>query len=185
MGAIGDSIEAALQAASTRPLPASPTKRMEIIVRAENGSTKRAAARLGCSQRQVERYLKGEVRRPTPRLAAALEGEARRDWQPRVRQRAIRRAGQVGITVETRARFGFRAAAGSTDDARMRRITEQIDPWTARALLAAYQAGKTEDQLSEILAEGLAYAYFQDRGRRAAGLDVTMTDIDYLDVELG
>jgi hypothetical protein len=184
VGELQDSIENALQGAQTRPLPTSPTKRMEIVVRAENGSTRAAAARLGCSQRQVERYLKGQVRRPTPRLAAALEGEARRSWQPRVRQRAIRQAAQRGVVVETRAQFGFTAAAGSTDDPRMRRITEAIDPATTAALLAAYQAGADEAQLRGILAQGLGHAYFRDRGRRAQGLDVAITSIDYVDVEL-
>ena len=34
------------------------------------------------------------------------------------------------------------------------------------------------------LAEGLQEIYFKDRGRRAAGLGVEFTDIDYLDFEL-
>lgn len=184
MGELQDSIENALQGTQTRPLPASPAERIRVILREETGSTRAVAARLGCSQRQVERYLAGQARRPTPRLAAALERETRKSWQPRVRQRAIRRAGQTGITVETRAQFGFRAAAGSTDDPRMRRITEHIDAWTTRALLAAYQAGENEDRLREILSEGLGHAYFRDRGRRAQGLDVEINAIDYIDLDL-
>ena len=184
MGAVQDSIEAALQAAQTRPLPASPAARMRILVRAENGSTRAVAARLGCSQRQVERYLAGQARRPTPRLAAALEREARKAWQPGVRRRTIRRAAQAGITVETRARFGFTAAAGSTDDPRMRRITEQLPPDVTAQLLAAHQAGASEAQLQQILAAGLGHVYFQDRGRRAHDLEVEIADIDYLDVDL-
>lgn len=184
MGIIGDSIEAALQAAQTRPLPKSTAERARVVLKAEKGSTRAVAARLGCSQRQVERYLKGEVQRPTPRLAAALEREARRSWQPRIRQRAIQRAAQAGITIETRARFGFTAAPGSTDDPRLRRITEQLPPATTAQLLAAHTAGADEDILAALLGPGLGYAYFQDRGRRAAGLEVEIRDIDYLDVEL-
>jgi len=184
VGELQNSIEAALQGAQTRPLPVSPAARMRVLLRAENGSTKAVAARLGCSQRQVERYLAGQAHRPTPRLAAALERESRSSWQPRVRQRAIRRAAQTGIVVETRAQFGFTAAAGSTDDPRMRRLTEAIDPPTAAALFAAYTAGASEAQLRRILADGLGHAYFRDRGRRAAGLDVEINTIDYLDIEL-
>jgi hypothetical protein len=35
----------------------------------------------------------------------------------------------------------------------------------------------------DIVAEGLPEIYFQDRGRRAHGLLVDLTDIDYLDVD--
>ncbi|MCZ7430136.1 telomere-protecting terminal protein Tpg [Streptomyces sp. WMMC1477] len=184
MGEIGDSIEAALQATQTRPIPVSPQARIKALVKAEKGSTKATAARLGCSQRQVERYLAGQVKRPTPRLAGALERELRRVWQPRLRARAIKKAAAAGIVVETRARFGFTAAGGSTDDPRMRRITEQLPPNIAAQLLAAHQAGADEQQLAQILADGLGYAYFRDRGRRADGLEVELSDVDYCDLDL-
>ncbi|GAB2891387.1 telomere-protecting terminal protein Tpg [Streptomyces mayteni] len=184
MGEVQDAIENALQAIQTRPLPATPAARMRVILRAEKGSTRAVAARLGISPRTVQRYLAGQIRRPGPQLAAALEREARRSWQPRIRQRAIRRATQAGIAVETRARFGFTAAPGSTDDPRLRRVTETIEPNTAGALLAAHQAGADETELRQLLGQGLGFAYFQDRGRRAQGLDVEVTDIDYLDIGL-
>jgi transcriptional regulator with XRE-family HTH domain len=185
MADVGDAIEATLQSAQTRPLPVSPAARIRILLRAERGSTRAVAARLGISTRTVQRYLAGQIRRPTPRLAAALEREARRSWQPRVRQRAIRRAAAAGITVETRARFGFTAAAGSTDDPRLRRLTEQLPPDVAAQLLAAHTAGAGEQQLRQILGQGLGHAYFRDRGSRAQGLDVDINDIDYLDIDLG
>lgn len=184
MGEIGDSIETALQATQTRPIPKSPQARMRALVKAEKGSTRAVAARLGCSQRQVERYLAGQAKRPTPRLAAALERELRRVWQPRLRARAIRQAAAAGITVETRARFGFTAAGGSTDDPRMRRITEQLPPGTAARLLAAHQTGAGEQELARILAGGLGHAYFRDRGRRADGLEVELSDVDYCELDL-
>ncbi|WP_326600363.1 telomere-protecting terminal protein Tpg [Streptomyces sp. NBC_01803] len=112
------------------------------------------------------------------------EREVRRDGQPRVRQRAIRRAAETGITVETRARFGFTAAPGSTDAPRIRRVTEALPAETAARLLASYHAGADEGRLRDILAQGLGQAYFRDHGRRAAGLDVAIQDIDYLDIEL-
>jgi hypothetical protein len=133
----------------------------------------------------VQRYLAGQIKTPTPRLAAALEREARRSWQPRVRARAIRKAAAAGITIETRARFGFTAAPGSTDDPRLRRLTEQLEPGDTARLFAAHQAGADERQLQQLLGAGLGHAYFQDRGTRAQGLDVTVTHIDYLDLDLG
>jgi hypothetical protein len=66
----------------------------------------------------------------------------------------------------------------------MRRLTEAIDPATAAALFAAYQAGADEQQLRQILAQGLGHAYFRDRGRRAQGLDVEINAIDYIDLDL-
>jgi transcriptional regulator with XRE-family HTH domain len=184
VGEIEQAIEAALQATANRPVPKSPAAQMRALHRAERGSTKQTAARLGVSPRTVQRYLTGQIKRPTPRLAAALEAEVRKSWQPRLRQRAMKQAAASGITVETRARFGFTAAGGSTDDPRMRRITEQLPPATAAQLLAAHQSGAGEQQLRQILGDGLGHAYFRDRGRRAAGLDVEISDIDYLDVDL-
>ncbi|GAB2885397.1 telomere-protecting terminal protein Tpg [Streptomyces mayteni] len=185
MGEIQDGIESALRSTQTRPLPISPLARMRVLLRAERGSTSAVAARLGVSARTVQRYLRGQIRRPGPRLAAALEREARRSWQPRVRQRALRRAARAGVAVETRARFGFTAAPGSTDDPRLRRVTQQLPPDVAARLLAAHQAGAPEDELRRILGQGLGHAYFQDFGRRAQGLDVEITDVDYLDLDLG
>ncbi|TDC79696.1 hypothetical protein [Streptomyces hainanensis] len=69
--------------------------------------------------------------------------------------------------METRARFGFTAAPGSTDYPRLRRITETVDLGAAAALLAAHQAGADETEL---------------RGTLGQGLDVEITNIDYLDL---
>ncbi|WP_326600441.1 telomere-protecting terminal protein Tpg [Streptomyces sp. NBC_01803] len=182
---IRTAIETALQSAQTRPLPVSPAARMRVIARAERGSTRAVAQRLGVSVRTVQRYLAGQIKSPTPRLAAALEREARRSWQPGIRARAIRQAAaRAGITVETRARFGFTAAPSSTDDPRLRRLTETLPADVTARLLAAHEAGAGEQQLTQLLGAGLGHAYFRDGGRRAHGLDVTVTDIDYLDIEL-
>mgnify|MGYP001274112225 CR=1 FL=1 len=185
MGEIQDAIEEALQRTQTRPLPRSVRARVRVLLRAERGNTAAVARRLGVSRRTVQRYLAGRIRTPSPRVAEVLEREARRSWQPGLRARAIRRAAREGIAVETRARFGFTAAPGSTDDPRLRRVTELLDPEAAGRLLAAHQAGAGEAELRRILGEGLGHAYFRDHGRRAHGLDVEITDIDYLDLELG
>lgn len=78
--------------------------------------------------------------------------------------------------MEIRARFGFTAAPDSTDDPRMRRITEQLPPTITAQLLARHAAGAGEAELRDLLGSGLGHVYFQDRGRRAAGLEVTVTD---------
>jgi transcriptional regulator with XRE-family HTH domain len=184
VGKIADSLEAAEQKAFTRPIPTSPAARMRFLLKKEKGSTKAVAARLGVSQRTVQRYLAGRRGHPAPPLAAALEREVRKDWQPLVRKRAREQAATAtGIFVETRARFGFTAAPGSTDDPRLRRITEHLPPDVARRLFDARAAGALERQLEGIVAEGLQEMYFKDRGRRAQGLVVDLTDIDYVQLE--
>jgi hypothetical protein len=184
VGKLRDSLERASEAAATRPIPTSAGARMRFLVRSEKGSTRAVAARLGVTQRTVERYVKGTFRRPRPDLAERLEREVRKDWQPRVRQRARKRAAtSTGIVIETRARFGFTAAPGSTDDARMRRITQHLPSAYAARLFDAQAAGATEQQLRRIAAEGLQEIYFKDRGRRAHDLAVEFTDIDYIELD--
>ncbi|MET9700773.1 hypothetical protein ABZY31_28205 [Streptomyces sp. NPDC006529] len=91
-------------------------------------------------------------------------------------------AKRTGLVIETRARFGFTAAPGTTDDGRMRRITQHVPPEYASRLLAAQESGASEAALKRIAAEALQEAYFKDSGRRAGDLVVEFTDIDYVDV---
>ncbi len=186
MGIIGDSLDEAEASVTTRPMPKSAGARMRALVKAEHGSTRAVAARLGISRRTVERYVKGTFRTPRKELADRLAAELRKSWQPRVRQRARTRAATTaGITIETRARFGFTAAPGSTDDGRMRRITEHLPPSHAARLLAAHEAGASEQDLRRIAAEALQEVYFKDSGRRAPGLSVEFTDLDYAEISYG
>ncbi|MDX3234434.1 XRE family transcriptional regulator [Streptomyces sp. ME03-5709C] len=183
MGVLGDGLDKATEKTLTRPVPKSAQAQMRFLVKQEKG-TRAVAALLGVSRRTVERYLTGRLKRPRKDLAARLEDEVRRRWQPRVRERARRRAATTGgIVIETRARFGFTAAPGSTDDARVRLVTQALPPDYAARLFAAQSAGAGEDQLRAIAAEGLQESYFKDRGRRARGLHVDFTDIDYVEFE--
>ncbi|MGY4974905.1 telomere-protecting terminal protein Tpg [Streptomyces nigrescens] len=181
MGIIQDALSRAARAAWTRPLPKSAGARLNFLLKREKGSTKSVADRLGVSQRTVQRWLKG-TQAPTGARAEALEREAARDWQPRVTAEAQQRSARAGLTVETRARFGFTAAPGTTDDGRIRQLTETLPPDISGQMWQAWRAGD-EDELQRLTGQGLGYSYFQDRGRRAAGLDVTLTDVDY--IELG
>lgn len=182
-GEIDDALERGGRAHVTKPPPKTASAQMRLLVRAEKGSTKAVARRLGISQRQVERYLAGTARHPRPALRGALEREVAKAWQPRVRQRARRKAAaHTGITIETRARFGYSAPVGTTDDPRMRRLTVHLPPEYARRLFDAAQQGAGDARLRGIVAEGLRDVYFRDGGRRAGNLDVDLTDIDYIDV---
>ncbi|MFE5096382.1 telomere-protecting terminal protein Tpg [Streptomyces sp. NPDC056638] len=69
--------------------------------------------------------------------------------------------------VSTRARFGFTAAAGTTDDARIRDITQALSPQWADRLFTAHEQGANEQQLQQIAADGLAQMYFRANNSRA------------------
>ncbi|MFZ3475777.1 telomere-protecting terminal protein Tpg [Streptomyces sp. 4.24] len=183
MGIVGDGLDRAGQAHSTRPIPKSAGAQMRYLVKQHKGATKQVASLLGISQRTVERYVKDQIKQPKPALANRMETEVRRRWQPLVRKRARAKAArETGLVIETRARFGFTAAPGTTDDGRMRRITQHLPPEFAGRLLAAQDAGASESELQRIAAEGLQEVYFKDGGGRAGGLLVEFTDIDYVEL---
>lgn len=184
MGIIGDSLDRAAAETFTRPIPKSAGAQVRFLVKHAKGSTRTVAQRLGVSQRTVERYLTGQIKRPRPELADRLASEVRKEWQPMVRKRARKQAATAtGITIETRARFGFTAAPGTTDDGRIRRITQHLPPAYADRLFTAQDTGASEQELQNIVAEGLQEVYFKDSGRRANDLSVEFTDIDYLDAD--
>ncbi|MEU8571513.1 XRE family transcriptional regulator [Streptomyces pathocidini] len=183
MGKIGDGLEKADQQAFTRRPPKSTQARVKFLVK-QLKTTRAVAELLGVSQRSVERYVTGQRKSPPAPITERIDAEVRRRWQPVVRQRARRQAATAtGITVETRAQFGYTAAPGSTDDARTRLITQHLPPDYAARLFDAQVAGATERQLEGIVAEGLQEIYFKDRGRRAQGLTVDFTGIDYIELD--
>ncbi len=184
MGIIGDGLDRAAQQAFTRPIPKSAGAQMRYLVKQLKG-TRQAAGLLGISQRTVERYVKNQIRRPRADLAQRLADAVRARWQPQVRQRARRQAATTsGLMVDTRARFGFTAAPGTTDDARIRHLTLALPPNHAARLLDAQDAGASEQQLRDLAAEALGEVYFRDAGRRAHGLQVELTDIEHLEFDL-
>ncbi|MFC3578007.1 telomere-protecting terminal protein Tpg [Streptomyces yaanensis] len=107
---------------------------------------------------------------------------AARDWQPGVRARVREQAASTGgLLITARARFGFRAALGSTDDPRPRLIRQTVSPDYAGRILAARERGATEAELQELVAQALGLAYFGNFGERAKGVEVEFTDVDYID----
>ncbi|MEV6116221.1 XRE family transcriptional regulator [Streptomyces sp. NPDC052109] len=184
MDRVGDGLDAALQKAFTRPVPKGAGAQMRYLVKRLKG-TRPVAELLGITQRTVERYVKDQIKRPRPDLARRMEREVGKRWQPRIRARAKRAAATTGgIVIDTRARFGYTAAPGTTDDARLRHLTVALPPRYAARLFEVRDAGGSEQQLREIAAEGLQEIYFKDRGRRAEGLLVEFTDLDHLEFDL-
>ncbi|MEV1067019.1 XRE family transcriptional regulator [Streptomyces sp. NPDC050263] len=185
MSVFGDGLDAAVQKAFTRPAPKSAGAQMRYLVR-QLGGTKAVAQMLRVSQRTVERYVKDQIKKPRAGLAARLEREVRARWQPQIRAQARQKAATTGgIVIDTRARLGYTAPIGSTDQDRIRHLTVALPPRYAARLFDAQEAGVSDDRLREIAAEALKEVYFQDNGRRAGQLEeVRLTDIEHLEFDL-
>lgn len=182
MGDIEDALERADREVFTREPPKTLRGRINFLL-GKLKTTKAVAEELGVTQRSVERYRKGERKNPPQEIAARIDAAVRARWQPQVRRRRRKMAAATGgITVETRARFGYTAPVGSTDDGRMRRLTVHLPAEYANRLFKAQQQGASDQQMRGIVAEGLQEIYFKDSGRRAGHLEVAFTDIDYFDV---
>ncbi|GAB2462796.1 MULTISPECIES: telomere-protecting terminal protein Tpg [Streptomyces] len=185
MSMFGDGLDAAMQKTFTRPAPKSAPAQMRYLVKQLKG-TRAVAQMLRISQRTVERYVKDQIKKPRPELAARLEREVKKRWQPQIRAKARQKAATTGgIVIDTRARLGYTAPIGSTDQDRIRHLTVALPPRYAARLFDAQAAGVSDQQLRKIAAEGLKEVYFQDGGRRAGSLEeVRFTDIEHLDFDL-
>ncbi|MFH9371292.1 telomere-protecting terminal protein Tpg [Streptomyces anulatus] len=185
MSLIGDGLNKAVQKAFTRPPPKSAGAQMRYLVK-QLGGTKAVAQMLRVSQRTVERYVKDQIKRPRPDLASRLEREVKARWQPQIRAKAKAKAGSTGgIMIDVRARLGYTAPIGSTDQDRIRHLTLALPPVHAARLFEAQEQGASDARLQEIAAEALKEVYFQDGGRRAGSLDeVRFTDIEHLEFDL-
>lgn len=181
MGKIIDAMRARFQ---TRSTPKTPRGQFNALMRKEKGNTAKVAERLGVSRRTVQRYVKGErnIARSKPEILDRLQKEAAKDHQPRVTARAQKEAQQRGLFIETRARFGFTSDAGSTDDPRMRRLTEEVPDHLIPQVFEALRQGD-ENELQKLLGQGLAEEYFRTPGTDAERLDVEFTDIDYIELD--
>ncbi|MEU5836418.1 XRE family transcriptional regulator [Streptomyces diacarni] len=184
MGEIDDAIERADREAFTRQPPKTLKGQINYLMK-QMKTAKAVAAELGITADSVNRYRRGARKNPPKAVAAKIDAAVRRRWQPQVRKRRRKQAATTrGVTVETRARFGYTAPIGTTDDGRFRRLTVHLPPTYAQRLFDAREGGASDQQMREIIAEGFKEVYFQDSGGRAMGLsDVALNDIDYLDLD--
>ncbi|MEU2069968.1 telomere-protecting terminal protein Tpg [Streptomyces anulatus] len=185
MSLIGDGLNKAVQKAFTRPAPKSAGAQMRYLVK-QLGGTKAVSQMLRVSQRTVERYVKDQIKKPRADLAGRLDREVKARWQPQIRAKAKQKAASTGgIMIDVRARLGYTAPIGSTDQDRIRHLTLALPPVHAARLFDAQEQGATDARLQEIAAEALKEIYFQDGGRRAGSLDeVRFTDIEHLEFDL-
>ncbi|NYE44768.1 telomere-protecting terminal protein Tpg [Streptomyces fulvorobeus] len=148
------------RAAARRPAPAAPRRP------GRSGSSRRS---FRGRPLQPER---GERKKPRPDLAARLESEVKKRWQPQIRAKAKEKAATTGgIVIDVRAQLGYSGASmDSTDEDRERQLTVALPPQYAARLFDAQEQGASEDRLRELTAEALREVYFQDNGRRAGTL---------------
>ncbi|WP_105975891.1 telomere-protecting terminal protein Tpg [Streptomyces geranii] len=184
MGEIDDAIERADRESFTRQPPKTLKSQIGYLLK-QFGSAKAVAQELGVTADSVNRYRRGARKHARADVAAKIDDAERQRWQPQVRKRRQKQAATSGgITVETRARFGYTAPVGTNDDGRFRRLTVHLPPAYAQRLLEARNAAASDQQMRGIIAEGFKEVYFQDGGGRAMGLsDVEINDIDYLDLD--
>lgn len=183
-GEIDDAIERADRESFTRQPPKTLKGQIGYLLK-QLGSAKAVAQEIGVTADSVNRYRRGARKHARADVAAKITEAVQQRWQPGVRKRRQRQAVTTGgITVETRARFGYTAPIGTTDDGRFRRLTVHLPPAYAQRLFDARETGAGDQRMREIIAEGFKEIYFQDGGGRAMGLsDVAINDIDYLDVD--
>ncbi|MEU9929998.1 XRE family transcriptional regulator [Streptomyces anulatus] len=183
MGEIEDAIERADRESFTRQPPKTLKGQIRYLLK-QMGSAKAVAQELGVTADSVNRYRRGARKHARADVAAKIDDAVRSRWQPQVRKRRQKQAAASGITVETRARFGYQSSAGSTDDGRFRRLTVRLPAAYAQRLFDARDTGAGDREMRGIIAEGFKEVYFQDGGGRATGLsDVAINDIDYLDLD--
>jgi DNA-binding transcriptional regulator YdaS (Cro superfamily) len=181
---IHDAIERADRESFTREPPKTLKRQIGYLLK-QLGSAKAVAQEIGVTADSVNRYRRGARKHARADVAAKIDEAVRQRWQPQVRKRRQRQAATTGgVTVETRARFGYTAPVGTTDDGRFRRLTVHLPPEYAQRLFDARDAGASDQEMRGIIAEGFKDVYFQDGGGRAMGLsDVEINDIDYLDLD--
>lgn len=125
-GEIDEAIERADREAFTRQPPKTLKGQIGYLIR-QLGSAKAVAREIGVTADSVNRYRRGARKHARPDIAAKINDAVRQRWQPQVRKRRQKQATTTGgITVETRARFGYTAPIGTTDDGRFRRLTVHL-----------------------------------------------------------
>ncbi|MFF4531703.1 telomere-protecting terminal protein Tpg [Streptomyces sp. NPDC001407] len=187
MGLFEDRLEEAADTAFSQPIPKTLGARIRFLLKQEKDLTPAEAARavaekIGRSQRTVERYRDNKIKTAKPEVAAVIEAEVKKLWQPLVRARRLQDAITTkGIKVDVRGKFGFTSPRGTTNDPRYRRLTRRLDAAVARQLYEAKAAGASDNELAQIVADGLREDYFTDGGTRAQTLQqVELTDVDHI-----
>ncbi|GLV79385.1 MULTISPECIES: telomere-protecting terminal protein Tpg [Streptomyces] len=176
---VSEALDIADQRHWTKAPPRSHTNRLRYL-----------ATRLGTSNAADRLHLSpGDVRNVghinfTNDLRSAIDREVRRIWQFTERQQLhetlVRDNGQV--IVRFRARFGFSAARGSSNDSRLRFLAPQLLPQHTAELFEARHRDASEDELRRILGDAIGAAYFFQRlGPHQTQAAVAIAKLDFVE----
>jgi hypothetical protein len=180
---IDDAIERADREAFTREPPKTLKGRIGYLIR-QLGSARAVAQEIGVTADSVNRYRRGARKHARPDVAAKIDDAVRARWQPQVRKRRQRQAAATGgITVETRARFGYTAPIGTTDDGRFRRLTVHLPPPTHNASSTPATQAPATKRCAGSSPRDSRRSTSRTAGRATGLTDVEITDIDYLDLD--
>ncbi|MFI1376083.1 telomere-protecting terminal protein Tpg [Streptomyces longwoodensis] len=158
---VGEALDRADSRHWTRTPPRSPHARLAYVLK-HHHDTAALARHLHTTTHDLDAL---HIPRQTPQdhpLHQALEREVIRLWQPRVRRRAhnaiLAHDGQMMLSF--RAWLGFTAAAGSSDDPRLRFLTLSLTAPYRERLFTAQHNRASEADLRAILSEALGVCYF-------------------------
>ncbi|MCX5589619.1 telomere-protecting terminal protein Tpg [Streptomyces erythrochromogenes] len=182
MSVLTQSISEALDIADQRHWTRTPlrshTDRLDYLI-AQLG-TRQTAARLQLQ----DPIVSAGPSSLTDETCQAIDREVRRIWQLTERQALhgtlVRNNAQV--IVRFRARFGFSAARGSSNDSRLRFLAPQLLPQHAADLFAARHRDAGEAELRRILGDAIGAAYFFRRlGPHQTQAAAAINDLDFVE----
>jgi hypothetical protein len=182
-----DTVQEALDRADsrhwTRMPPRSTRARLTYLLKQHQHDTVTLAHRLQADSADLTALRDtGQIAADHP-LHQAVEREVVRLWQPRVRRRAhaaiLANGGQMMLSF--RAWLGFTAAAGSSDDPRLRFLSLSLQAPYPESLLTAQRRGASEAELRAILSDALGACYFHRNRPAQTNETVSLERIDYLE----
>ncbi|MES9594669.1 hypothetical protein ABZ776_35795 [Streptomyces sp. NPDC007076] len=182
-----DTVQEALDRADsrhwTRTPPRSMRARLAYLDKQARHDTAALAHRLSTTPANLNALNPAAPIPDTAPLHQAVEREVIRLWQPRVRQRAhatiLANGGQMMLSF--RAWLGFTAAAGSSEDPRLRFLTLSLHAPHTTALFTARHNDAPEEELRALLSDALGASYFHRNRPTHAGEAVALERIDYLE----
>ncbi|WP_069885798.1 telomere-protecting terminal protein Tpg [Streptomyces luteocolor] len=167
----------------TRNPPRSLRARLGYLIKQYGGDTVALAHRLSVTPTELDALRTAKQTPAEYPVHHTVEREIVRLWQPYVRRRAhatiIANGGQMMVSF--RARFGFVAAAGSSDDPRLRYLTLHLGTPYAVALFNARHGDAPESELHALLSEALGASYFFQHRKPGPGENVALQDLDFLE----
>ncbi|NEB04243.1 hypothetical protein [Streptomyces sp. SID13726] len=181
-----DSVAEALDIADahhwTRQPPRSDRARLRFLT-SHTPDLAALAGLLNTTPRTLQHILIRQSATPNEALSRAILKEVIRLWQPRIRRRAHQNIGvhQHSMWVYFRGWFGFDVSEGSSDDGRIRLLTQPLHhPYPARLLEARYH-GASEQELRSIVADAIGESYFGFSPGPGGLHAVRLTNVDFIE----